>query len=357
MKVLLLSRYPRGGASSRLRFYQYIPSLAARGIDVTTAPLFPEGYVEARYAGHRPHRATVLKWWGQRMRRLVSARSFDVLWVEGEFLPWCPAPVERLLRPSGVPYVADYDDAIFHGYDLHRSPAVRRLLGTKIDTVMRDAAVVVAGNGYVRDRALDAGARRVEVVPTVVDLARYPSRDAGPGEPFTIGWIGTPVTARFLNEIAASLLELVRSRDVRIVVVGSDFSYPGLPIVTRPWSEDTEAAEIATFDVGVMPLPDGPVERGKSGYKLIQYMASGLPVVASPVGVNADIVEHGQDGFLARTPQEWTESLLRLVDDPSLAREMGRRGRDKVEKEYCLSVTAPRLEGLLRDAADRRTAS
>jgi glycosyltransferase involved in cell wall biosynthesis len=121
----------------------------------------------------------------------------------------------------------------------------------------------------------------------------------------------------------------------------------------RDWDEATETAEIGNFDVGIMPLPDNPWERGKCGFKLIQYMACGKPVVASPVGVNREIVVEGVNGFLASTQKEWVDALLRLKENPALRRTMGERGRRMVEERYCLQVTAPRLQRILLDAAGR----
>jgi glycosyltransferase involved in cell wall biosynthesis len=117
------------------------------------------------------------------------------------------------------------------------------------------------------------------------------------------------------------------------------------------WSEQTEVQSIANFDIGIMPLLDEPFARGKCGYKLIQYMACGLPVVASPVGVNSQIVEHGVNGFLADTPEQWEHALQTLLTDASLRQRMGQAGRAKVEREFCIQVTGPRLAALLVAAA------
>jgi glycosyltransferase involved in cell wall biosynthesis len=119
-------------------------------------------------------------------------------------------------------------------------------------------------------------------------------------------------------------------------------------VITRQWSEDREVADIQEMDIGIMPLPDAPWMRGKCGYKLIQYMACGLPVVASPVGVNRDIVDHGVNGFLAETPAEWAEALGTLVTDAALRQRMGAKARALVENQYSLRVQGPYIAKLLR---------
>ena len=355
MKVLLLSRYGRQGASTRLRALQYLPHLAAAGIDVTWAPLLDDAYLEALYgAGRRPW-PQVARAYLARLAQLLRARDFDLLWIEKELFPMLPATVERLLAAAGVPYVVDYDDALFHNYDLHRHALVRRVLGRKIDRVMAGARLVIAGNDYLATRAEQAGACWVEPLPTVIDLDRYPALpDAAPDptRPFTIGWIGSPQTAVYLAAIAEPLRQLMMRRAARLVLVGAGRGTPpDLPAEIRPWSEAGEVTDIAEFDVGIMPLPDAPWERGKCGYKLIQYMACAKPVVASPVGVNRQLVTPELNGYLASTTAEWLQALDRLQTDRALSRGLGATGRAQVVERYCLQVTAPRLAALLRRAA------
>jgi glycosyltransferase involved in cell wall biosynthesis len=129
--------------------------------------------------------------------------------------------------------------------------------------------------------------------------------------------------------------------------------FPDVRVEILPWSEETEVALLQTCDVGIMPLPDEPWTRGKCGFKMIQYMACGLPVVASPVGVNKEIVEHGVNGFLAVTNDEWLTALSTLRDNPELRRKMGAAGRRKVEEKYCLQVTAPQYVKLLQSMIEK----
>ncbi len=357
-KILVLTRYDRQGASSRLRFLQYLPFLNENGLETTVAPLLPSDYLPLFYAtGRAPWRA-LAEGYLRRLLTLLRANRYDALWIEKELLPFFPAWFEQAL--TGLPYVVDYDDATFHTYDLHPSPVVRRLLGNKIDRVMRHAALVVAGNGYLAERAQRAGATRVEVLPTVVDLARYPHRPAPSEEPFTVGWVGSPTTLRYLRNIEPALHRLHRERPFRLVVVGADpVGFRGLDVTARPWHEATEAAEIGGFDVGVMPLEDGPWERGKCGYKLIQYMACGVPVVASPVGVNPEIMRHSHDGFLAEGEGTWVEALEKLRQDRQARGEMGAAARQRVAQHFSLAVAAPRLLEMLQEAvgAARRASS
>jgi glycosyltransferase involved in cell wall biosynthesis len=282
---------------------------------------------------------------------MLRAGQFDLVWVEKEMLPWVPSWFELGLFPASVPLVVDYDDALFHRYDQHSWPLVRRVLGEKIDAVMRRADLVLAGNDYLAGRARRAGARRVELLPTVVDVSRYAVSERTQGQLLTIGWIGSPSTARYLKLITSVLRDLVASRDVRVVAVGANADQlEGLPVEVRPWSEAGEVEEIQQFDIGIMPLPDEPFERGKCGYKLIQYMACGKPVVASPVGVNREIIEQGINGFLANSHEEWLTALVSLLEDAELRKKMGEAGRKHVEERYSTQQMAPRLASLLQSA-------
>jgi glycosyltransferase involved in cell wall biosynthesis len=358
VKVLLLSRYDRTGASTRLRFLQYLPYLRENGVEVTTAPLLDDEYLRALYSTGGRSAARVGAAYLKRLAALFSLRQYDLVWMEKELFPRLPATLERIMGRFGVPYVVDYDDAVFHDYDKHGNPAVRLLLSRKIDQVMKHAALVVAGNDYLAARARAAGASRVEVIPTVVDLERYPEPPPEAREGFRIGWIGTPVTSRYLRYIRGPLAALTKQTGTRVSLVGPSVNpVPEIAVELRRWTEGGEVSEMREFDVGVMPLPDEPWERGKCGYKLIQYMACGKPVIASPVGVNAQIVQHGINGFLASNDAEWQTAMETIRDNPELRQRMGRAGRELVRERYCLAVTAPRLLGLLRSHDSRRTPS
>ncbi len=358
MKVALLSKYSRLGASTRLRSLQYLPALQHADIDATPYALFDDDYLKRLYGGEGRSLASVARRYAQRARQLRRLKHADLIWLEYEALPYVPYWLERGLMPRGVPYVVDYDDAVFHYYDLSSRRLVRSLLGHKIDKVMASATAVICGNDYLADRARQAGAKRIEHVPTVVDAQRYsvvePTRTE-PGRAPVIGWIGSPSTQRYVLELKPVLEALYREHGMRLVLVGARpelaTQFGELPVEVLPWTEESEAEAIAGFDIGIMPLPDGPWERGKCGYKLIQYMAAGRPVVASSVGVNVEVVRGWQCGELAADHAQWREALGGLLLDPVRRQALGGRGRQAVEQHYCLQAQAPRLAEILRSAA------
>jgi glycosyltransferase involved in cell wall biosynthesis len=146
------------------------------------------------------------------------------------------------------------------------------------------------------------------------------------------------------------IIKIKKKFNVRFVAVGANQNeIRDDDIEVIPWTEESEVSSIQSFDIGIMPLPDEPWERGKCGYKIIQYMACGLPVVASPVGVNTKIIQKGKNGFLARNPKEWETALIKLIANPKLRKQMGTNGRVLAEQEFSLQVQSPRLENILSD--------
>lgn len=352
MRVLFLTRYGSLGASSRYRFYQYAPALGALGIQCEFRPLLSNDRLASSY---RHGSKSLLNDSIAALTRILkfgSLRKFDLIVLQAEFLPYFPAVFERILRRMNIPYVVDFDDAIFHYYDKSGNPLIRYLLGRKIATVNRNSACVIAGNEYLAEYARRSRARRVEIIPTVIDLAKYelltPTRSDS--NEFRIGWIGSPGSSRYLAALAEPLSHLIKSGGYRLTLIGAgrDHGLDSLSPDLHAWSEATEVPEIRTFDVGVMPLPDDDWAKGKCGFKLIQYMACNKPVIASPVGSNLEIIEHGKNGFFASTAQEWVDAIRTLRENPELAIQMGTEGRKLVERRYCQQVTSERLAEIYR---------
>jgi len=354
LKILCLTKYGRLGASSRLRTHQYINGFEDSDFDASFSVqiLISDEQLKHRYL-NGGYGISILKSYGDRIEALLKRKKFDLIWIEKEALPWVPFWIERhLLR--GIPYILDFDDALFHNYDLHPSEWVRKLFGRRIDKLMAEARLVMCGNDYLAQRANEAGASWVEIVPTVVDLARYVVKTPSlrlENDRLSIVWIGSPSTVKYLAELEAPLIALARVLSFKLRVIGAQLEIPGVEIECLHWSEDSEVASIAQSHIGVMPLVDSPWERGKCGYKLIQYMACGLPVIASPVGVNREIIEDGVNGFLAETAAQWAQSLRMLLENDLLRQKMGAAGRRRVEQRYCLQIEKIKVSQLLTRAA------
>ena len=353
MNILFLSKYGRLGASSRLRTFQYIPFLSQLEIDAKVSSFISDKQLRLKYRSGKYKYTSLCVSYFHRIADLIKSKHFDLVVIEKESLPWLPASFEKILLRH-VPYVLDYDDAVFHNYDMHPSRIVRFFWGRRLDRLMRSANLVIAGNAYLANRAHNSGALWVEHVPTVVDIGRYalkadsPSRTALP----TIVWIGSPATVHYL-ELVREPLHMLSSRFPFVLrVIGASVpSFSGIKVESFAWSETSEADLIAECDIGIMPLLDTPWEQGKCGYKLIQYMACGLPVVASSVGVNSDIVLPHQNGFLASNTNDWISALSVLLCDEKMRRQFGLHGRSLVESRYSLQIQAPRVASLLIQTA------
>jgi glycosyltransferase involved in cell wall biosynthesis len=353
MKILFLSKYSRLGASSRLRCLQYLPSLEKSGVEVVVQSLFDDDYLKHLYSSGRRPVLRSLYCYLKRFFTIFTVRQYDVIWIEKELFPFFPATVERLLRIFGPPYVVDYDDAIFHNYDLSSHLLIRKTLGKKIDVVMRNALCVIAGNDYLASRAKAAGAKDVVVVPTVVDKDRYLAKRDSTCESLVIGWIGSPSTQKYVVDIRQALFSVCEQFGACIKLMGATpqivEELPELPVEVLPWSEDGEVDFIRQLDIGIMPLVDGPWEKGKCGYKLVQYMASGVPVVASPVGVNVEIVDGNRCGLLADSLEQWESALRKLLGNADQRLDYGRAGRAAVENKYTVHVQVMALNKIFSE--------
>jgi len=276
-------------------------------------------------------------WWG----RLAVARSLrddDAVVLQRKLLS---RPEVALLKRTVRRLWFDFDDAIWmrdsyatKGFDS------RKRLG-RFRATVRAAEAVIAGNAYLAEHATRAGARAAWVIPTCVDVEKYPvARHDHDGAELV--WVGSSATLRGLEAIAP-LLNAIGEQvpGVRLKLVCDRFFQPGqLPVVECPWTEATEATEIAAGDIGISWVPDDPWSRGKCGLKVLQYMAAGLPVVTNPVGVHPEMVLHGQTGFLASGEADWVEAIRTLAADRALRREMGAAGRKLVEERYGVEVGA-----------------
>lgn len=356
MKILAFMKYGDRAATTRQRLLQFLPALRENGIEVEYLPLLGNAHMQRLSDGRTTPPGEILASYAARVRQLLTRRDFDVLWIHAELFPYWPGIFERLAFLSGKPVVYDCDDAIFHAYDSHRLPLVRTLLGKKLEPLLRRVAGCICGNTYLKAYAENFNDNCI-VIPTVVDAAAYlpaPERNKE-NTPPVIGWIGSPSTWAYVAPVLPVVQEIAQRGGAKSRIVGAGAqTIPAPHMDFIPWTQASEIAEVQKMDIGIMPLPDDPWARGKCGYKLIQYMACGLPVVASPVGVNTEIVHHGENGFLATTPAEWRGALLRLIEDSHLRQRMGAKGRVMVESRYSLQAQAPRLAAYLHSLAAQK---
>jgi glycosyltransferase involved in cell wall biosynthesis len=277
----------------------------------------------------------------------------DVVYIYREAALVGPALIERLTRRWGAPIVYDLDEPLFVPYV---SPSNGRLTAlkwfSKTDDLLRMCDQVWAVNRAIGDYAAQF-ARRVSIIPMAVDTDRYaPAAPLPPGAPLRVGWVGTRTSQPNLEAVVAPLVRLARSHGATLSVVADQpLRFDGVPVEFTPWSWEVEVPRMHQCQIALVPVkPDG-WSPWKFYYKLVQCMSMGIPVVASPIGSNVEIVEDGRTGFLADTPEEWYERLRLLADDPELRRKMGASARRVVEERFSLSGQIDLLERELKAAA------
>lgn len=356
LRVLALVTSPINRApGQRFRIEQWEPKLARLGVNLEFDCLQAPELEDLIYRpGHYGAKAWMIaEGMLRRAQVLQRAREFDAVYVFRESARLGPALFERWLASTGVPYVFDFDDAIF----LSNVTKANRAFGFlkcpgKTAASCRLAAHVMAGNDYLADYARQFNPQ-VTVVPTTIDTDKYRPSQPGQESPSPLlVWTGSPTTAPYLESLAGALLELRKRHNFRLRVVGApQASLPGLDVELVPWRAETEASILEGAWAGLMPVPDDAWGRGKCGCKALQYMAMNVPAVCAPVGVNSQIIEDGENGFLASSSREWVEKLDMLLRSAELRCRMGRLGRATVEEWYSAKVQAPRVAEIFRSAA------
>jgi len=333
MNILYFSKYSDIGPSSRYRIYQYAPYFAGAAVDLRIEPLFDQKYFDLlrthRFTNLLDKPAYVLSRFMERRRLCSQAGQYDLVIIEHQLFPYLPFSFEQLYLPRR--YIVEFDDAIFQTHP------------KKFPSLLRQAHGVIVGNEFLREYALRFNGN-VAVIPTVIDLEKYGNKTENDNR-VIVGWSGLEYNFPFLKSIEPVLAELASENNIEIAIISgsrpvNDFSFPYKFIV---WDKDNEKETLEGIDVGLMPLEDNDWSRGKCGMKLLQYMATGIPAVASPVGVNCEIVQHGINGFLAKTHSEWKKYLSELIADRQLRRTMGASAKVTIREKYSLAGWFPHL--------------
>jgi glycosyltransferase involved in cell wall biosynthesis len=328
-----------------------VPGLAKQGIDLQICHLLGDDYLRRRFGGGALPIAAMLNSGLNRFADLRRQHEYDTAILYCELFPLMPSVLERLLIRK--PYIYDFDDAFYLKYRRGRLGVARPLLGDKFDSLMACAAAVTAGSHVLAQYAKKHNAS-TWYLPTVVDTGRYLPVRANRSGMFTVGWIGSPSTAPYLSKLIAPLSAIGQESQVRFVVIGGKApKIPNVTVVEIEWQEKTEVELINSFDVGVMPLPEDEWARGKCAFKLIQYMACAVPVIASRVGANVDVV-NSECGLLVDTVEQWADGLRMLRDHAGKRTQMGQAGRERVVQHYSLRRNLPVLASVLREVAQRK---
>lgn len=348
--------------SMRLRLEQYMPALSRDGYEIVRV-LIPQG-----------SRSSNPRAWN-RLREVIG--DVDIVVVQRLL----EAPLVRILRSARMPTVFDIDDATYY----IRPGQVQRMLGEtnvidrlrmayrsavrgnpyfssrkrQLDRMIDLSSVVIAGNETVRDDLVSFGCEEVIVIPTAVPVENRPPKTHGSARPVRIGWIGTRNGLEYLSRLEPAFRDLaakVGDAAELVVCTSREYRSPNLATEFIPWSVESESQTVESFDIGIMPLSDDPYSRGKSAFKAILCMSFGVPVVISPVGANATLVRHGENGFLATTDHQWSMYLERLINEPELRTRIGTHAFQTIKDDYSASGAYRALTDVL-DAVRRPRAA
>lgn len=361
-RILFLSAYPTDAAGTRFRISAYLPYFREHGFVVDLVPFVDNDFFASFYApgGQFKKARGLLAASVSRLLLLISARSYDAVFVQREAAFLGPEVIERVLtRGFRLPLIFDFDDAIWLppaqvGATGSRHPLAARLLKAPNKTyrLLRMASQVIAGSSYLASVAKDYN-QNITTIPTVVGRNQfYPlsgrltgafaSEDTSP----IVGWIGTHSTARYLEVVLSALKRLARDGErfrLRVIGAGKEIHVPGVEVDQPPWSADREVEAFQHLDIGLAPSEVNEWTEGKCAFKQLQYMATGVPSVCTLVGGGRDFLRHGENTLIAESEEDWYHHIKMLLHDQALRARLSISARQLVEEEYCIEVQAPRV--------------
>jgi glycosyltransferase involved in cell wall biosynthesis len=351
----------------RFRIEQWEPFLKKENITVDYFSFTDDKLREVIYKeGHLAAKIKeLLKANLRRVGHTLKAKNYDAVFLYRAASMLGPAWIEKFLRWRKIPIIFDFDDAIFlpDTSKANKKFAWAKFSGSKTADICRLSTSVTVGNSYLADYAKKYN-EQVFVVPTSIDTEKYQpiaKKDSGASR-VVVGWTGSSTSQYHLEEFEPVLVELLKERDVEIRVVSNrEPSFTKVPYIWRSWSAETEVEEIAQIDIGIMPTPDDEWSRGKCALKALQYMALGIPAICTDMGANRDVVKHGENGFLAKSNEEWLTAFKTLIDDASLRRKLGDEARKTVVENYsmerCAELFSDAVKATLQNKNNKKVLS
>jgi glycosyltransferase involved in cell wall biosynthesis len=346
VKILFLFPYPLEQApSQRFRFEQYFAALLKQGYSIDSQSFWGEYYWKVLYKkGNALQKAWgLINGFGRRFKVLGRVSSADIVFIHRELTPVGPPMFEWLItKVFKKQVIFDFDDAIWLPNTSESNKMAAWLKWhSKTAGICRWAWKVSVGNSYLASYAKQFN-DNVVINPTTIDTENYhqlASKKEPTKDGLVIGWTGSHSTLSYLDMLWPALEQLAKDQKFSFRVIANQpppVNYPWLEFI--PWNKETEIDDLAAIDIGVMPLTDDEWSQGKCGFKALQYMALEIPTLASPVGVNIDIIDNGINGLFAATEKEWLSALRTLTENPSLSKELGAEGRKTVEARYSVKA-------------------
>jgi glycosyltransferase involved in cell wall biosynthesis len=357
MKILFLVPYPlKEAPSQRFRFEQYLRLLHQHGSTFTIQSFLSlnNWRVFSQSGNHIRKYSALINGFGKRFIALLIAPNYDFIFIHREATPVGPPIAEWILvRILKKKIIFDFDDAIW----LTDRKTEDKLMAwlkcrSKIAQVCSWSYKVSAGNSYLVGYAKQFCANTI-LLPTTIDTEYHHKSSnhmQNSSDSITIGWTGSYSTLKYLSIVQEALKKIeIEFPSVSILIIADQrpaLSLPRWEFI--PWNANSEIDDLLKIDIGIMPLPDDEWTKGKCGFKALQYMSLEIPTIASPVGVNGEIIDHGVSGYLANSEQEWLEALRALISNPSLRSIIGKKGKHEVDVRYSTIANSPAFLSLFQ---------
>ena len=350
MKILFLTVGSELTASSRTRVYQYLPHLKKKGYKFKVIPFASDSFsnIQAKLGQKlgllmdRIYKAFKI------IKFLFLCPFFDIVFIQK--VAFLPIWFQKIVRLSNEHIIFDFDDAIYLT-DKERTKTISNesiKLDSKFFHMVSISKCILLENKYTKGFIRKYNSN-IHMITGPIDTDRYLPKPQKKSSEVVIGWIGSQSTTMYLKLLKGPLYALsLKYPNIKVELIGaSPIKLKSIKMEIKQWSLDSEMGNLQNFDIGIMCLPNNPWTQGKGGYKLLQYMAIGIPCVASPVGINKEIIIDGINGFLCESSKDWEEKLSILIENPELRNSMGKKGRKGVEAFYSLKTNASKLINIL----------
>lgn len=351
LKIQNIVYYPKYGIKSpsyRIRLYSYKSYLEKQNFKVITKELFDEQFYNERIFHTKTNNFKIFYFYILRILDLLFRKKPYIAIIHIETLPFIPFLAELILMLRKIPYIIDIDDAVYYRFS-NKNKILLMLDLLKFKLMAKNASGILAGNYFHYDFFTNFN-KNVFYFPTLIDFNKYNDFEKyNKHKNFTIVWIGTPSTTHYLKKLIPVINNIKKIRNLDIKLIGADEKkIKNLKYIKIDWNENTEIKEISRCHIGIMPLTNTKWEKGKCAYKILQYMALKLPVIASPVGVNKEIIVDRENGMLANSEDEWYKKIINLIDDKNLSKKISINGYKMVKREFNLENYKEKLYDVLK---------
>lgn len=343
--IVYFTKYTDKGPSSRYRSFQY-KDILEKEFNIKYYFLFNDDYIQNLYTNKKTNYCQIFIAYFRRIIQVLKYLGTNkIVFIEYELLPYFPSILEYLLFKTKVKIILDYDDAIFHNYDLHPNSLIKYLFGNKIYRVVKYANTIITGSPYLSSQ-LNRFTNNIVEIPTSINFANYKANfqlNSNKDE-ITIGWIGSKSTSiNIINIKEVIKMTYKLNPNITFKLMGFDDNLKSklnLPNVEfYNWSAHEELIFLKKMDLGIMPLENTSFNRGKCGFKLIQYMAMGKPTLSTPLEANVKINRNNSNLF-ATSKEEWVECINKFISNLSFYKEVGLKNQKIVEKYYSVEANS-----------------